>query len=84
MTNMLGKAGSEFDCSDADISCLCSEINFYYGIRDCANEVCSSASDADTVKAAGVAMCQNAGVDISGASVTGSFVGVSADTIRLS
>jgi hypothetical protein len=74
ITSMLAKAGSEFDCGSSDVACLCSHIDFIYGVRDCANESCPSASDADAVKVAGLAICHGAGVDVSGISVTGSFV----------
>lgn len=46
--NMLGQYSS-LGCSSPDPSCLCQNINFYYGIRDCANAACGSAADASTV-----------------------------------
>jgi hypothetical protein len=53
---MLNK-GSEFNCSNGDLNCLCPQQNFGYGIRDCADQACSSASDATTVKNFGNTLC---------------------------
>jgi hypothetical protein len=44
---MLGKY-ADLGCSGPDPSCVCQNMNFYYGVRDCANAACGS-SDAKTV-----------------------------------
>ena len=56
--NMLGKYSS-LGCSSADPSCLCENINFYYGIRDCANAACGT-DVASTVLAFETAYCSSA------------------------
>jgi len=33
---------SDLGCATPDPSCLCSNVNFGYGIRDCSNAVCGS------------------------------------------
>ncbi|PVH88840.1 hypothetical protein DL98DRAFT_622456 [Cadophora sp. DSE1049] len=47
VTNMLALAPS-LGCSATDAACLCGNVNLAYGVRDCANEACSS-SDAPVV-----------------------------------
>lgn len=39
VNNMLAKA-RELGCADGDSACLCKNIDFAYGIRDCSHEVC--------------------------------------------
>ncbi|EAW10035.1 CFEM domain-containing protein [Aspergillus clavatus NRRL 1] len=39
--NMLAQY-SFLGCSNEDASCLCENINFYYGIRDCSNAACGT------------------------------------------
>jgi len=55
ITNMLAKA-SELGCSTPDPVCLCKNVNFGYGIRDCSNAVCDAA-DAAAVIAYGTNYC---------------------------
>ncbi|KAH6692832.1 hypothetical protein BKA61DRAFT_637637 [Leptodontidium sp. MPI-SDFR-AT-0119] len=43
--NMLGQYSS-LGCATADPACLCKNINFYYGLRDCSNAVCGSDTNA--------------------------------------
>lgn len=43
-------------CSGADAACLCRNVNFGYGIRDCSNAACGT-EVAPTVIAYGVAYC---------------------------
>lgn len=54
---MLGIANNNFGCAQGDVQCYCREPNFGYGVRDCANEACSS-EDAGTVIAFGTQYCQ--------------------------
>ena len=51
-------AQSEFGCASGDVKCYCENVDFGYGVRDCANEACSSPKDAATVIAYGVAYCK--------------------------
>ena len=37
---------SSLGCATADPSCLCKNINFYYGIRDCSTAVCGTDTNA--------------------------------------
>lgn len=55
ITNMLGLAPS-LGCGATDAACLCSNVNFAYGIRDCSNAACGS-DVAPSVIAYGVAYC---------------------------
>jgi hypothetical protein len=50
---------STLGCASADSYCLCSNPNFGYGLRDCANGACGS-SVASTVIAYGSAYCSTA------------------------
>lgn len=56
---MLGLAPG-FGCQQGNVTCYCTEPNFGYGVRDCANEACPNASDAATVIAFGTQYCQRA------------------------
>lgn len=60
------KAAEALDCEADNTSCLCSKPRFVYGIRDCANEYCSSSDDANAVQEFGKNICAGAGVAISG------------------
>jgi hypothetical protein len=53
---MLQIASSDFGCETGDAVCYCSNVNFGNGVRDCANEACSSA-DAGSVITFGTAYC---------------------------
>ncbi|PVH81748.1 hypothetical protein DL98DRAFT_514404 [Cadophora sp. DSE1049] len=55
ISNMLGLAPS-LGCSATDAACLCGNVNFAYGIRDCSNAACG-AEVAPSVIAYGVAYC---------------------------
>ncbi|EKD16530.1 uncharacterized protein L3040_001267 [Drepanopeziza brunnea f. sp. 'multigermtubi'] len=68
ISNMLALAPT-FGCTANDASCLCSDVNFAYGIRDCSNAACG-AEAAGPVIAYGVEYCSSAGVGLSG-SATG-------------
>ena len=52
---MLGLAPS-LGCGATDAACLCGNVNFAYGIRDCSNAACGS-DVAPSVIAYGVAYC---------------------------
>jgi len=56
--NMLGKYTS-LGCTGPDSSCVCQNMDFYYGIRDCANAACGS-GDASTVMAFESTYCASA------------------------
>ncbi|KAI1868953.1 hypothetical protein JX265_006932 [Neoarthrinium moseri] len=68
-TGLLAQAGN-LGCSATDYSCLCTRPRFLFGVRDCANQACPNAGDAQTVIDYGVAFCANAGVAISDISVS--------------
>lgn len=53
---MVDIAQSSFGCSTNNATCFCCHPDFGYGIRDCANEACSS-SDASSVIQYGVQYC---------------------------
>merc|ERR1711977_231880 len=48
ITNMLGLAPS-LGCGATDAACLCGNVNFAYGIRDCSNAACGSDVGSATV-----------------------------------
>lgn len=56
--NMLGQYAS-LGCTSADPACVCENINFYYGIRDCSNGACGAAV-ASTVIAFESSYCSSA------------------------
>ncbi|KAH8743726.1 hypothetical protein F5882DRAFT_498637, partial [Hyaloscypha sp. PMI_1271] len=56
--NVIGQYSS-LGCSSPDPSCLCSNVNFGYGIRDCSNGACGTAI-ASTVIAYETAYCSSA------------------------
>jgi hypothetical protein len=57
-SNLIGQY-SNLDCSSPDPSCLCSNVNFGYGIRDCSNGACGTAV-ASTVVAYEAVYCSSA------------------------
>ncbi|KAG5979437.1 hypothetical protein E4U55_005171 [Claviceps digitariae] len=59
-----GKA-EELGCKVNDVKCLCSNVNFMYGLRDCSHAICSQ-QDANQVVAFGMKVCESAGVAVSG------------------
>ncbi|KAF2263217.1 CFEM-domain-containing protein [Lojkania enalia] len=59
ISNMLAIANSQFGCSNGDIACYCNTPSFGYGVRDCSNEACPNAADANAVIAFGNAYCAN-------------------------
>jgi hypothetical protein len=58
MNNMIGQY-STLGCASPVPSCLCQNVNFEYGIRDCANGACGTAV-ATTVISFGSAYCASA------------------------
>ncbi|KAG5932113.1 hypothetical protein E4U59_007723 [Claviceps monticola] len=71
--NMMTAAkAEELGCKMNDIKCLCSNVNFMYGLRDCSHAVCNQ-QDANQVVAFGVKICENMG----GVVVTGGNAGPS-------
>ncbi|KAI1506136.1 hypothetical protein F5X99DRAFT_404184 [Biscogniauxia marginata] len=63
INNMVGQS-SELGCSSGDASCLCTNPDFAYGIRDCATESCSDSSS--QIVQFGVDWCAQNGVIIGG------------------
>lgn len=63
----------ELGCDAGDVSCLCTNQDFIYGLRDCSAAICNS-EQAAAVVAYGLAICRQAGVQIT----TGSAGSVSA------
>ncbi|POS85331.1 hypothetical protein EPUL_004485 [Erysiphe pulchra] len=59
VNNMLAKA-HELGCADGDAACLCRNVDFAYGIRDCSTDVCGSQQVAPVI-AYGESYCKNAG-----------------------
>jgi hypothetical protein len=55
MNNLLGQY-STLSCASPDPACLCRNVNFGYGIRDCSNGACGTAV-ASTVIAFGSSYC---------------------------
>ncbi|KAG6155786.1 hypothetical protein E4U25_003159 [Claviceps purpurea] len=71
--NMMTAAkAEELGCKMNDIKCLCSNVNFMYGLRDCSHAVCNQ-QDANQVVAFGVKVCESMG----GVVVTGGNAGPS-------
>jgi hypothetical protein len=56
---MFGKA-SELGCAAGDDACLCKNVDFGYGIRDCSNAVCTASSDAAAATSYGSSLCASA------------------------
>lgn len=58
VNNMIQIASGQFGCNLGNATCYCSEPNFGYGIRDCADQSCS-ASDAAKVITFGTEYCES-------------------------
>ncbi|KAI5864070.1 hypothetical protein GGS23DRAFT_595721 [Durotheca rogersii] len=65
VSNMLREASNLGCGNDSSASCLCTNPDFIYGIRDCATESCEG-QDATRVISYGAQWCANGGVAISG------------------
>ncbi|KAF2215022.1 hypothetical protein CERZMDRAFT_120495 [Cercospora zeae-maydis SCOH1-5] len=70
VNNMLALAPS-LGCPDAQADCLCRNVDFGYGVRDCANQACPDASAAQQVIAYGTQYCGGALGGEGGASAAG-------------
>lgn len=57
---MIQIASSQLGCSTGNVTCYCNEPDFGYGVRDCSNEACPNASDANEVIAYGLTYCREA------------------------
>ncbi|KAL1959155.1 hypothetical protein VTO42DRAFT_2660 [Malbranchea cinnamomea] len=55
LNNMLDLA-EELGCARGDMACVCANIDFEYGIRDCTTEACPG-DDPSAAIAAGLALC---------------------------
>jgi len=77
---MIQIAGSQLGCATGNVTCYCTQPDFGYGVRDCANEACQNSGDAQRVIAFGSTYCASAlssySQTVSGASVTGSALSV--------
>lgn len=62
---MAASKAKELGCSQGDTKCLCGNVDFIYGLRDCSKAICSQ-QDAEKVVAYGMEVCKSAGVAISG------------------
>ncbi|KAL2020779.1 hypothetical protein VTK56DRAFT_7977 [Thermocarpiscus australiensis] len=67
--NMLAKC-DELNCSPGDVVCLCSNVNFGYGIRDCSVQVCGNITLANIAIDWANKFCESAGVTANIASAT--------------
>ncbi|KAL9581070.1 MAG: hypothetical protein Q9212_004122 [Teloschistes hypoglaucus] len=56
ISSMLGKAQS-LGCTPGDVACLCTNVNFRYGVRDCTNEACGAETDKNAVIETGNMFC---------------------------
>lgn len=54
---MAASKAQELGCKENDLKCLCDNVNFGYGLRDCSAAICPS-EDAAKVVAYGVAICK--------------------------
>jgi hypothetical protein len=59
---MFAKATSELNCGEGDISCLCKNVNFGYGVRDCSKAVCSNVDEVNVAIGWHNNLCSSAGV----------------------
>ena len=58
INNMLGLAPS-LGCANNNITCLCSDANFGYGVQNCSTESCPQGTDTDAIVSAGVSFCSS-------------------------
>jgi hypothetical protein len=56
---MIGIASSQLGCNTGNVTCYCTQPDFGYGVRDCANQACPSSSDAQSVISYGVTYCSS-------------------------
>lgn len=60
---MQNKASSLGCSSSSDAACLCCNPDFGYGVRDCANQACANAQNAQSVISFGTNYCQSKCLD---------------------
>ncbi|OAQ80174.1 CFEM domain-containing protein [Purpureocillium lilacinum] len=78
--NMLSaKKAEELKCKEGDLKCLCANVNFTYGLRDCTISVCGGKFE-DQIIEYGKKICAGAGVVITtGGSNSGSATNTATD-----
>ncbi|KAG6008241.1 hypothetical protein E4U21_004840 [Claviceps maximensis] len=73
--NMMTAAkAEELGCKVNDIKCLCGNVNFMYGLRDCSHAICSQ-QDANQVVGFGMKVCEGAGIAVTGGNAGASQTG---------
>jgi len=55
--NMQNQASALGCSSSTDVACLCGNQNFRNGVRDCANQACGNAGDANSTISFGTSYC---------------------------
>jgi len=73
---MNAKAG-EFSCSTSDTACLCKNVNYGYGVRDCSSAYCDAVQVPNAGKYA-YELCPNlgsGGAPAASGSAVSSFLG---------
>ncbi|PGH23549.1 hypothetical protein AJ80_02329 [Polytolypa hystricis UAMH7299] len=78
INNMLD-LGPSLGCGATDIQCLCSSIDFGYGVRDCSQEACPG-DDLNAIQAAGAALCDSAQSTGTTGTATGTATGTDDDS----
>lgn len=58
INNMLGKAQS-LGCQQSNLTCLCTNMNFGYGVRDCSTDYCPKGQDTSQIIQVGNSFCQS-------------------------
>lgn len=59
INNMVQIASSQLGCSAGNVTCYCTQPDFGYGVRDCANEACQNTTEAQSVITFGVSYCSS-------------------------
>ncbi|KOS20393.1 Uncharacterized protein ESCO_005464 [Escovopsis weberi] len=83
--NLAPCSAQELGCQSGDLQCLCTNQNFFFGLRDCSSEICSEGDARSTVDF-GIQMCRGVGVAITtgggngGSEASSSASGTSAPT----
>lgn len=70
INNMLDLA-PELGCEAKDMACLCANMDFGYGVRDCATEACPG-DDLEKIQSVGAAQCPGGGDSPTGGNGGGS------------
>lgn len=66
---MLNQA-TELGCNTGDVACLCRNVDFGNGIRDCSIQFCGNVQQANQVIAWGTTLCRNANTPVTISSVS--------------